>query len=136
MLCSRCIFYFTCASIYAAMTLRAQPWSRVLLWRRLLNSLVLPRRARHVFPSPPVLTPHSAHLHTPHTPHTVVTRRDYATEPRRVCWSCHRDLTKGNGEVEEGGSWPGVRFFCPCERRVVLPPTPGSNYFDTMNWYV
>ena len=28
-----------------------------------------------------------------------------------------------------------MQFFCPCENRVVLPPTT-DNYFEIMGWYV
>ena len=41
-------------------------------------------------------------------------------------------------EAEEGleGGSAVVRFFCPCNRNIVLPPSARHSYFEIMNWCV
>ena len=43
-----------------------------------------------------------------------------------TCWSCGKLIRLPENSVQ---------FFCPCENRVVLPPTT-DNYFEIMGWYV
>ena len=80
------------------------------------------------------------------TPHSLTQHHSYTQPPTHeescvVCWKCHRDLgevsrgAKGReGRTEESGRW-GVRFFCPCDEHVVLPPSKRHTYFEIMNWY-
>ena len=47
-------------------------------------------------------------------------------QDRLACWSCGKLIHLPEDSVQ---------FFCPCEKRVVLPPTT-DNYFEIMGWYV
>ena len=47
-------------------------------------------------------------------------------QDRLACWSCGKLIHLPEDSVQ---------FFCPCENRVVLPPTT-DNYFEIMGWYV
>lgn len=81
---------------------------------RYLTTLVLP-------------PPHKLTLPTPH----FLTQRYIYTQPssREACWKCGLDLNV-SGRME------GVRFFCPCDKHIILPPSKTHNYFEIMNWLV
>ena len=113
----------------SAMALRVQLWSRLQRRRlfKLENFLAL--GSRHLSP---LTDPHPPRL-TPLSPHAIIHRHNHTKPLQETCWSCHRDITSRREEGEDGS---GIRFFCPCEKRVVLPPSVGRNYFEIMSWCV
>lgn len=72
-------------------------------------------------------TPHKLTLPTPHS----LTQCYTYTQPssRESCWKCGIDLNV-SGRME------GVRFFCPCDKHIILPPSKTQTYFEIMNWLV
>ena len=79
--------------------------------------------------------PHTSPGLTLHPPPTLTHCHRYTTthpssQESSVCWKCHRELNDG------GDGSHGVRFFCPCDKNVVLPPSTNHTYFEIMDWYV
>ena len=46
--------------------------------------------------------------------------RNLSSNKDTNCWSCSKPLTENETKS----------FFCPCEKRVILPVNPSTNYFD------
>ena len=90
--------------------------------------------SRHCCSHAPYLPSHLPRLPL-HTPSLSTTHcHSYSTQSTpqdlRRCWKCDRELDKGS---RRDGS--RVHFFCPCDKRVVLPPSTAHTYFEIMDWY-
>lgn len=46
--------------------------------------------------------------------------RKLSTRTESTCWSCSKQLSESERKS----------FFCPCEKHVILPVNPTTNYFD------
>lgn len=90
--------------------------------RRLL--IIARRLSLGVFMCPRPLPP--PYLSWGHEAVCIGVRWLSSEQDRLTCWSCGKLIRLPEDSVQ---------FFCPCENRVVLPPTT-DNYFEIMGWYV
>ena len=90
--------------------------------RRLL--IIARRLSIGVFMCPRLLPP--LYLPWGHEAVCIGVRWLSSEQGRLTCWSCGKLIRLPEDSVQ---------FFCPCENRVVLPPTT-DNYFEIMGWYV
>ena len=112
-----------------------------VLLRKCRLSLLQPR-SRHSL-AHHLLPPHTLPKHHLPTPHSFTHCHGYAQSPGKesnLCWKCHKDLDevsrREEGETDNGAEWGSVvRFFCPCDKHTILPPSKRHTYFEIMNWY-